>query len=132
MVEVRALATDAVVLLDGEVVLLQRDHPPHEDGWVLPGGLVGREETAREACVRETGEEVDLAVEAVEFVGLYDDPSRDERGNVSAAYRCRPLEDQSPQPGEEARQVGTFPPDDLPVMGFDHARIVSDAVDSRS
>lgn len=132
MVEVRALATDAVVSLDGEIVLLQRDHSPHEGSWVLPGGLVGREETAREACVRETDEEVGLAVETLELVGLYDDPSRDERGNVSAAYRCRPLADHSPEPREEARQVRTFPPDDLPTMGFDHARIVANAVDVRS
>jgi 8-oxo-dGTP diphosphatase len=30
MVEVRALATDAVIVLDGEVVLLERAHSPFE------------------------------------------------------------------------------------------------------
>ncbi|WP_181692460.1 NUDIX hydrolase [Natronomonas sp. LN261] len=49
MVDVRALASDAVIVLDGDVLLLERDHPPFEGQWVLPGGLLERDETAREA-----------------------------------------------------------------------------------
>ncbi|QFU84601.1 NUDIX domain-containing protein [Natronorubrum aibiense] len=128
MVEVRALATDAVIERDGAVLLLERDHPPFDGCWVLPGGLVERDETAREACVRETKEEVGLKVTIEEFVGLYDDPNRDERGNVSAAYRCTPVGDDSPAPRAEARQVNAFNPSDLPEMGFDHERIVTDAL----
>lgn len=129
MVEVRALATDAVIDFDGEVLLLERDHSPFEGQWVLPGGLVEPGETVREACVRETAEEVALDVEAVEFVGLYDDPDRDERGNVSAAYRCRPTDaGATPAAREEARRVALFDPADLPETGFDHARIVRDAL----
>lgn len=128
MVEVRALATDAIIELDGEVLLLERDHPPFEGSWVLPGGLVERDETARDACIRETKEEVGLDVTVEEFVGLYDDPDRDERGNVSAAYRCTPRGDQTPTPREEAAQVETFDPEQLPEMGFDHEQIVTDAL----
>lgn len=127
MEDLRVLATDAVIIIDGEVVLLERDHSPYEGHWVLPGGVVERGETAREACVREVGEEADLDVEVVEFVGLYDDPDRDERGNVSAAYRCRSVDESGPRAADEARQVDTFDPTDLPEMGFDHARIVADA-----
>ncbi|MFW5903621.1 MAG: NUDIX domain-containing protein [archaeon] len=129
--QLRALATDGVVFVDGEVVLLERTHPPFEGDWVLPGGMVDRGETAAEACVREVREEVGLAVTVEEFVGLYDDPDRDERGNVSAAYRCRPVGDARPEPREEASQVEAFDPTGLPDMGFDHARIVADAVESR-
>lgn len=130
--QTRALATDAVVLLDSEVVLLERDHEPHEGRWVLPGGLVEPHERAHEACVRETEEEVGLAVEPVVFVGLYDAPDRDERGNVSAAFLCRPVEpDQTPEVREEARRVGTFDPVDPPPLGFDHDRILEDATTLR-
>ena len=125
--DVRALATDAVVVDDGEVLLMERDHDPYEGHWVLPGGLVEPGETAREACVRETEEEVGLDIKAVAFVGLYDDPDRDPRGNVSAAYRCEPTGDADPEPREEAAAVETFPPGDLPEMGFDHRSIVDDA-----
>lgn len=128
MVEVRALTTDAVIELDGEVLLLERNHPPYEGSWVLPGGLVERDETAREACIRETKEETGLDVTVEEFVCLYDDPDRDERGNVTAAYRCAPVGDQTPTPQEEAYQVDTFAPGNLPEMGFDHEHIVADVL----
>ncbi|MDY6765066.1 MAG: NUDIX domain-containing protein, partial [Halobacteria archaeon] len=108
--ELRCLATDGVVFIDGEVVLLQRDHPPFEGKWVLPGGMVERGETASEACVREVEEEVGLVVKVLDFIGLYDDPGRDERGNVSAAYLCKPLSPQDPEPREEARRTRTFDP----------------------
>lgn len=127
--DVRALATDGIVLLDGEILLMERDHEPSEGQLVLPGGVVERDETAATACERELEEEVGLAVDAFRFVGLYDDPGRDPRGTVSVAYLCRPSEpDQSPTPREEATRVGTFDPTDLPEMGFDHERIVRDAV----
>ncbi|MFB6267147.1 MAG: NUDIX domain-containing protein [Halodesulfurarchaeum sp.] len=127
----RALATDGVVVLEGEVVLLRRDHPPHEGEWVLPGGMVERGETAREACVREVEEEVDLEVVIEDFVGLFDAPDRDERGNVSVAYRCRPIDNGVPAPRDEAREVDSFPPGELPEMGFDHAAIVAAAFEEQ-
>jgi 8-oxo-dGTP diphosphatase len=126
--DLRALATDAVVLTDGGVVLLERDHPPHEGEWVLPGGMVERGERAQTACARETREEVGLHVRPVSFVGLYDAPGRDSRGNVSAAYLCVPTGDGEPAAREETRRVDTFDPDDPPAMGFDHATILADAV----
>ncbi len=128
MTDVRALTSDAVIELNGEVLLLERAQSPFEGHWVLPGGLVEPDETAREACVRETKEEVGLDVTVENFVGLYDDPERDERGNVSAAYRCTPVGDEPPTPREEAYQVDTFDPTDLPDMGFDHKQIITDAL----
>ncbi len=123
----RPLATDGVVVIDGKGLVMERTHDPYEGHWVLPGGFVEREERAREACVREVREEVGLAVAVEDFVGLYDDPGRDERGTVSAAYRCRPVaEDPQPEPREEARRVRTVGPDDLPPMGFDHGKITED------
>lgn len=126
--DVRPLAADGVVLDERGVLLLCRDHPPFEGEWVLPGGLVEPDERASDACVREVREEVGLEVRALEFVGLYDDPDRDERGNVSAAYRCSAVDDREPAPREEARTVEWFDPDALPEMGFDHEQIVTDAV----
>lgn len=125
----RPLATDAVVLLDGDVVVLERNHPPAEGSWVLPGGFVEPDETAIEACIRETREEVGLSVVPVRFAGLFDDPERDERGTVSAAYLCRRSDaGETPAPQEEARQVRTVDPASLPPMGFDHTAIVEAAL----
>jgi 8-oxo-dGTP diphosphatase len=127
----RALAVDAVVPLDGEIVMLERNHPPEEGTWVLPGGMVEADETAAAACARETAEEIGLDVRPVSLIGLYDDPDRDERGNVSAAYLCLSTDGRAPRPRAEARRVDTFAPTSLPETGFDHARIVADAMDVR-
>jgi 8-oxo-dGTP diphosphatase len=127
MTELRTLATDGVIDINGEVLLLERNHAPFEGAWVLPGGRVEPDETTEEACVREVDEEVGLDVTVEEFVGLYDDPDRDERGTVSVAYRCSPQGDATPRAKSEARQVQTFEPGDLPEMGFDHAQIIDDA-----
>ncbi|MFP8958594.1 NUDIX domain-containing protein [Natrialbaceae archaeon A-CW3] len=130
--QLRALATDGVVLVDGQVVLVQRDHDPYEGQWVLPGGFVERSETARAACERELAEEVGMNVRAEQFVGLYDDPDRDPRGNVSAAFRCTPVADADPQPREEARAVEFFDPYDHPSIGFSHERTVADVPENKS
>ena len=130
--QLRTLATDGVVVADGQVVLMRRDHDPYAGDWVLPGGLVERGETARTACEREVAEEVGMDVTAETVVGLYDEPGRDPRGNVSAAYRCTPTDDADPEPLEEARAVDWFDPDELPPMGFDHGTIVADAFESNS
>jgi 8-oxo-dGTP diphosphatase len=125
----RALAADAVVLTDGRVLLLERTHPPFEGAWVLPGGMVEAGETSRAAAEREVREEVGADVVAGECVGLYDDPDRDPRGTVSVAYRCRlAATSPSPAPRAEANAVDWFRPGALPETGFDHARIVRDAV----
>lgn len=129
MVGPRTLTTDAVIEFDEGVLLMKRTHPPFEGSWALPGGFVEQDETAREACVRETKEEVGLSIVIEEFIGLYDDPHRDKRGNVTAAYRCRSDTNETPVPREEAAEVGTFNSNDLPEMGFDHKQIVIDALD---
>lgn len=127
--DLRTLATDGVVFVDGEVVVMERDHPPHEGEWVLPGGLVERGERAATACAREVREEVGLSVRPVSFLGLFDAPDRDARGNVSAAYCCVPTGEgvRAPEPRQEARRVDTVPPEDPPPMGFDHGAILAAA-----
>jgi len=107
----RALATDGVVLLDGEVVLLERDHPPEEGRWVLPGGMVEHGETARSACAREVREEAGLEVRPASFVGLYDAPGRTPEGTsvprtaVSRPARARASPNRGPKPDRCGRST---------------------------
>lgn len=123
----RFLAVDGVVFLNDKVILLKRNHPPFEGYWVLPGGLVEDGETVKEAVKREIYEEIGIRVEVNEFVGLYDDPNRDERGNISASYICTKKEG-VPTAREEAYEVDMFNIEELPKMGFDHKQIIEDAV----
>lgn len=59
----------ALIVEDGRVLLVRRRMP--EDGllWSFPAGKVEPGETAEQAAVRETREEVGLEVEAVKSLG---------------------------------------------------------------
>lgn len=117
---------------DDDVVLLERNHPPEDGSWVLPGGFVEPNERAATAAAREVEEEIGLRVEPTAFVGLFDAPDRDPRGTASAAFLCEPLEDDpTPEPRQEAVRVQTFDPTDPPGLGFDHADILAAALDVR-
>ncbi len=122
----RILAVDGVVFLNDKIILLKRNHPPFEGYWVLPGGIVEQGETVKEAVKREVHEEIGIKVEVNEFIDLYDDPDRDERGNISASYICKRKEGK-PTAREEAYEVDCFSLDSLPELGFDHKKIIKDA-----
>ena len=59
-----ALTVDVVVFAldedDLKVMLIQRDLPPYEGAWALPGGFVRVEETLDVAARRELSEETVL------------------------------------------------------------------------
>ncbi|WP_323676038.1 NUDIX domain-containing protein [Halorubellus sp. PRR65] len=129
--DVRALTADGVVLVDDEVVLLERNHSPDEGSWVLPGGFVEPDETAATAAAREVEEEIGMAVDTVGFVGLFDAPDRDPRHTATAAYVCEPVDaTATPEAREEATRVDTFDPRDPPELGFDHADVLDAALDA--
>jgi len=117
------LAVDAVVQLEGGVVLVRRGHPPFEGWWALPGGLCQRGETVEEAMRREVEEETGLLVEPVRLIGVFSDPDRDPRGHtVSVAFLARPVGG-GLRSGSDAAEVRVFRslPDRL---AFDHRSII--------
>ena len=59
----------AVVVGDGELLMIRRGHGPAGGTWSLPGGRVERGETAAEAVVREVGEETGLEGVCGPFLG---------------------------------------------------------------
>jgi 8-oxo-dGTP diphosphatase len=131
--EVPTLATDAVLVEQGRVLLVRRGRDPFAGQWALPGGFVEVGETVETACRRELAEETGIAAEPVELVGVYSDPERDPRGHVvSTPFLVEPTpaaEDLEPTGGDDAAEAGWSPVDDPPAMAFDHDRILADARD---
>jgi len=121
------VTSDAVIIEEGEILLIKRGIEPFKGMWALPGGHVDYGEMTDAAAVREAKEETDLDVEIIKLIGVYSDPKRDPRGHsVGVAYLCKAKKGQA-NAGDDAAETWWFPLKDLPELAFDHAKMVEDA-----
>jgi ADP-ribose pyrophosphatase YjhB (NUDIX family) len=104
------VAACAITTVGDRIVLLRRGIEPQYGKWVFPGGFVDRGETVADAAVRETREEVQLAVEIDDLVGVYSYSGND---IVVVVYAAR-LVDGTPAIGDECLEVKTFAPEEIP------------------
>ncbi len=134
-----AVTVDVVILtMSGSrlhVLLVRRGVPPYEGMWAIPGGFKRPSESLNEAAKRELAGEtgVDSASLLTQF-GAYGDPGRDPRMNVvTVAYLAVLREVGAIVPGTDAAEAALIPVSDVLngkiLLAFDHARIVSDAVE---
>lgn len=128
-----ALTTDCVVFgLDDEdlkILLVQRDIPPYEGLWALPGGFVRVGESLDACARRELKEETGLKKVFLEQLYSFGSPKRDPREHVvTVAYVALVnLIDHPPKADTDARNAAWFPLDDLPKLAFDHNKILETA-----
>lgn len=115
------------------VLLIQRAEHPYRDQWALPGGFVGADEDLLAAARRELTEETSVRDTGhLEQLGTYGSPGRDPRMRVvSVAHLALLPQVDEPIAGSDARdarwwRVADVEPD---MLAFDHARILSDAVE---
>lgn len=112
-----------------QILFIERKNPPL--GLALPGGFMNIDEKLIDTAKRELKEETNLDVEInkLNFVGLYDKVERDDRGRtISVAYmtiirditKCKALDD--------ARNLCFVDIDKIPQLAFDHNQIVDDAI----
>ena len=117
---------DAIIVLQGGIVLIRRDRPPYEGCYALPGGFVEPGESVEEAVCREAREETGLELELLGLVGVYSRPDRDPRGHVvSICYLARGRGEL--RSGSDARSAKVFEIDELPSLAFDHDQMMRDA-----
>lgn len=137
MIKTPYLTVDGIIhLFDIEnrlsgIVLIERKNPPL--GLALPGGFVDVGERVEAALVREMKEETSLDVEIESLLGVYSDPSRDERFHtVSLVYLCRAYG--VPVAADDAKAVHVIPVDQLNTLPlvFDHQKIIADYLKYRS
>jgi len=129
-----ALTVDAAVFREVgeggiELLLIQRDRPPFEGGWALPGGFVDMDETLEEAVVRELEEETSLIGIHLEQLKAFSAIDRDPRGRtVSVVFWGILKDDQQANAGDDARNTKWFLVNQLPELAFDHAEVVKTAI----
>jgi 8-oxo-dGTP diphosphatase len=126
------------------VLLVERGSDPYAGHWALPGGFVEPDEDAETAAWRELREEtgVERFGEAgghLEQLRTYSAPDRDPRMRVvSVAHVALAPDLPEPSAGSDAAGarwwavedlLGEAAGEDRPVLAFDHAEILEDAVE---
>ena len=86
----------AVIVDNGQVVLVRRRYEPLKGHWSLPGGMVEVGETLEAALGREMLEETGLVVHVGPVIEVFDRIMHDEDGRVRyhfvlVDYLCRPV-----------------------------------------
>jgi 8-oxo-dGTP diphosphatase len=117
-----------------EALLVQRGRPPFEGMWAIPGGFVNRDETLEAAAQRELKEETGVHSVHVEQFHAFGDPGRDPRGWViSVAHFAlvpqEQLREQQVRGGDDAAQADWFAAYEPPPLAFDHAKVLSCALE---
>lgn len=80
------LGVGAIVIREGEVVVIRRANEPLKGEWSIPGGKVELGETVAQALVREVREETGLEVEPAALVEVFERITRDEAGKTKYHY----------------------------------------------
>ncbi len=126
--------TGALNDLRPQVLLIERDEPPWQGQWALPGGFVRENEDLLAAARRELEEEAgvtEVTLEQVETVGT---PGRDTRGHVitvvhvglTSGDRHRLI---ARGDARQARWYDVAGPGELPALAFDHGLLLQRALD---
>jgi len=129
------LAVDAVVFGfdygDLKILLIKRGLEPFIGQWALPGGFVRKGESPDRAVRRELAEETGIAQEVfLEQLYTFGEPDRDPRGWVLtvAHFALVKLSDFTIKAATDAKDVQWCRVSDLPQLAFDHAKIISMAL----
>jgi 8-oxo-dGTP diphosphatase len=98
--------------------------------WAIPGGFVGIEESLETAALRELEEETGVRDVYLEQLYTFGDPDRDPRGRVItvAYFAVLPITSIDPTAGGDAAETRWWSIYDLPSLAFDHAGILSYAL----
>ncbi len=113
-----------------QLLLIERDNPPFEGRWALPGGFVDPGESPEAAAQRELMEEAAAEAQHLSSLGVFGAPGRDPRGwVVSAAFLGLGAPGVQAQAGDDARSLAWFSIKELPELAFDHGEIISKALE---
>jgi 8-oxo-dGTP diphosphatase len=127
----RHVTVDAIVVKDGDILLVKRSPAIYEGGmWAIPGGYLARDERIGECAEREVLEETGWEVELGPVFAVITEPHRrhdEERQNVNFTYIVTAIRDTGHH-DQESTEMAFFPPDRLPPadqMAFDHGDIIA-------
>lgn len=111
------------------ILLVERKNGPFKGMWALPGGFIEEDETVDYGALRELKEETGLDLEMEQF-RVYSEPDRDPRGRIITIAFLAVTEKVNLEPiaGDDAKNVKWFSISELPLLAFDHKKIIEDAL----
>ena len=130
-----AVTVDALVFSRSDdrlyIALIRRAHSPFAGDWAFPGGFVDMDESLDQAASRELQEETGLEDIVLEQFYTFGDVHRDPRHRTITVAYIGLTTEKLPAlvAGDDAGEAAWFPVDSLPVLAFDHAEILSKALD---
>jgi ADP-ribose pyrophosphatase YjhB (NUDIX family) len=63
---------DILLIKDGSVLLTKRTINPHKGSWHLPGSIIRKNETMKQAVRRAAKKELNINVKIKKYVGVYE------------------------------------------------------------
>lgn len=119
------LTVDAIIEINGGIVIIQRSNPPF--GWALPGGFVDYGESLEEAVTREAKEETGLDIIDFHQMHTYSAPGRDPRfQTVTTVFTAKAAG--TPKAGDDAAGIKVIDPKEIDSIdfAFDHKQVLKD------
>ncbi len=117
----------AVILRQGEVLIVRRANPPLQGQWSIPGGALDLGEKLRDGVAREVREETGLDVEVGPVLDVFDSIFPDEDGRtqyhyVLIDYLCH-LRSGTLAAATDASEARWARPEELPGLGMKQVTI---------
>lgn len=117
------VAVGAIVLDEGDILLVKRRTEPAAGSWSLPGGKLERGESLTEALVREVFEETACKIKARGVAGIVERIVRDDDGGVEFHFVIVDLwaeivDRVDPTAGDDAEDAKWFAVEDLSRLGL--------------
>lgn len=112
------VAVGAIVLDDGDILLVKRKHEPASGTWSLPGGKLQLGESLADAVVREVREETALTVSPKGVAGTIERIVRDDEGRTShhfviVGHWAAIVDREDPTAGDDAEDARWFAVDEI-------------------
>src|SRR3990167_3491513 len=129
----RHVVIDAIVIKDQKILLVKRAlHLWHGNKWAIPGGFLDRDETLKQAVVRELKEETGLHGKITNLFKIIDSPNRknEDRQNVAFVYIVEASGQIKFDPHEvtDAKWFNINNLTDENEFAFDHYEIIRDYI----
>ena len=85
-------AVEVIVTTNGKNYLLLKRHDKYWDGWHIPGGFIGLNESIEKACKRVAKDELGITIEFEVVLGVYAWSDHPYASSISIICKCTTMD----------------------------------------